>query len=95
MATYLICCGINQGGGEYIAANKRLDDRIRALFSKWWHHLDSVWVVESDHMTASQIRDDLVDYIGENNEVLVVLSGGIGAWAGFNEKGAEWLEKYI
>ena len=92
MATYLICYDINKEGNDYAKANKRLTDRIRELFSTYWHHLDSTWIVVTE-MTHKQIRDDLENYIDEDDEVLVVKSSGAGAWnLGFSERARKWLK---
>lgn len=89
--TYLVCYDLNKEGAAYSAANKRLTDAIKALFSAWWHHLDSTWIVLSD-MTAVQIRDALKRHIDDDDELLIVASSGVGAWAGFNPNGASWLQ---
>jgi hypothetical protein len=96
MATYLIIYDINKErtSAAYSAANKKLTDRIRALFPTWWHHLDSTWIVTTS-LTAVQIRDDLKRYIDTDDELLVVKSGTEGAWTGFNESGSTWLRNNL
>lgn len=34
-------------------------------------------------------------YIDEDDELLVVLSSGVGAWSGFSEKGSKWLKNHL
>lgn len=94
MATYLIMYDLNKEGSAYSEANKKLTDRIKALFPTYWHHLDSTWIVvtELDH---KQIRDDLWKYMDSNDELLVVKSSGVGAWNGFTTKASEWLVKNL
>ena len=69
------------------------DDLINAIkrLGSWWHHLDSTWVVVCD-LTAVQIRDRLRPHLKSDDQLLIVLSGGIGAWFGFNDKGSAWLK---
>lgn len=94
MATYLICYDLNREGAGYSEANKRLIEQIRARFPTYWHHLDSTWVVVTDK-TPAQVRDELTPFIDKNDELLVVRSGGVGAWAGFNQRGSEWLKEHL
>lgn len=94
MATYLIMYDLNKEVQGYSDANKKLTDRIKEIFPTWWHHLDSTWIVvtELDH---KEIRDNLQRYIDEDDELLVVLSSGVGAWSGFSEKGSKWLKDHL
>ena len=94
MATFIISYDINKEGTGYAAANKRLTDRIKEAFPTYWHHLDSTWIVVTD-LTAAQIRDDLMRYIDPNDEVLVVKSGGVGAWVGIKQSGSDWLKRHL
>lgn len=94
MATYLIMYDLNKEGQAYSAANKKLTDRIKEIFSTYWHHLDSTWTVVTD-MTHVEIRDDLWLHMDSNDELLVVKSSGVAAWEGFNQKGNTWLKKNI
>lgn len=70
--------------------------RIGAIkaFGTWWHHLDSTWIIKTD-WTAVQIRNDLAQHIDKNDELLVVLLSGEGAWQGFNQSGSDWLKKNL
>lgn len=86
MKSYLIGYDLNKTGQDY----KTLIEQIKELGS-WWHHLDSTWIIKSD-LTVVQIRDNLKDYIDDNDELLVVKLSGEAAWTGFNEKGSKWLK---
>jgi hypothetical protein len=94
MATYIISYDLNTEGPGYSAANKKLTDRIKELFPTFWHNLDSTWIVVTE-LTAVQIRDDLKRYIDKNDELLVVKSGGEGAWIGIKKTGSDWLKKHL
>jgi hypothetical protein len=86
MATYLIGYDLNKEKNY-----PDLIDAIKALSGTWWHHLDSTWIVVTDK-SAVEIRDALRKHIDDDDELLVVKSGGEGAWAGFNDKGSKWLK---
>ncbi len=86
MPTYIISYDLNRPGQDY----EGLYEAIKSLGS-WWHHLDSTWVVVTAK-TATQVRDALIPEIDSNDKVLVVRSGGEGAWKGFNDKGSQWLK---
>lgn len=69
-------------------------EAIKKLSGTWWHHLDSTWIVKSDS-TAEVIRNTLSKHIDGNDELLVVLLQGEGAWVGFNKDGSDWLKKNL
>lgn len=86
MATYIISYDLRKPGKNY-------DDLIEALktYETWWHHLGSTWCIVTAR-TAAQVRDHLAQHIDQNDALLVVKSGGEGAWMGFNERGSKWLK---
>lgn len=88
MKTYLIGYDLNRPRGANDYPN--LFEELKG-FGTWWHHLDSTWLVRSS-LSAAQIRDQLKPYIDSGDELLVVGLTGEGAWAGFNEKGSQWLK---
>lgn len=94
MATYIIGFDLNREGAGYSERNKALSEAIKALSGTYWHHLDSTWIVVTEK-TAAQIRDELAVHLDQNDELLVVLSGGAGAWEGFNTKGSQWLKDHL
>ena len=71
-----------------------LINAIKNIGSAWWHHLDSTWVVVSSK-TATEIRDELWKHMYSDDQLLVVKSGGVAAWNGFNDKGSGWLKDNI
>ena len=86
MATYIISYDLNKPGQNY----NDLYDAIKS-FGTWWHHLDSTWLIVTTQ-TATQIRDKLTRHLDNNDCLLVVKSGGVGAWTGFSDKGSQWLK---
>jgi hypothetical protein len=86
MASYIVGYDLNRPHQDY-------HDLIEAIktYSKWWHYLDSTWIIVTN-TTAKEIRDDLGQHIDDDDELLVVKSGGLGAWKGFDEKAGKWLK---
>lgn len=67
-----------------------LIEAIKNVGSKWWHYLDSTWLVVTN-LTASQVRDTLKGHIDSDDELLVMTYGKGAAWAGFDAKASDWL----
>lgn len=89
MATYIISYDLKSPGKDY-------EELIGALksYETWWHHLGSTWCVVTTK-TAAEVRNHLKKYLDGNDMLLVVKSGGEGAWTGFNESGSAWLKKHL
>lgn len=89
MATLLVGYDLNKPTKDY----STLIERLRK-FGTWWHHLDSTWLVRTE-LTPVQVRDELRRLIDADDELLVIdVSGRASAWAGFNQKGSQWLRDY-
>ena len=91
LATLLIAYDIHpQRGPAYdgvVAA-------IRSL-GAWWHHLETVWIVQCDEAPA-EIRDRLKPLLGFEDQLLVIdISGDTAGWIGVNDIGSKWLEENI
>jgi hypothetical protein len=91
MATYLIGYDLHPTKDEKY---ENLTDAIKNVGSRWWHHLDSTWIVVSDK-SEIEIRDILWAHMYKDDQLLVVKSSGIGAWQGFSESGNKWLKDYL
>jgi hypothetical protein len=85
--TYFICYDLNNKDKDY----EGLKDKIKEIAGKWWHHLDSTWIIKSSR-SAVEIRDLLKPFIDSDDELLVALYGKEAAWKGFNTEGSEWLK---
>src|SRR5580704_14980867 len=87
MATILIAYDVHPAKG------KAYDDLVKAIQSlgTWWHHLETVWIVQSID-TPAEIRDRLASHVGMEDQLLVIdISGDNAGWVGVNEAGSKWL----
>ncbi len=66
MASYWIGYDLKEGE-DY----KDLIAEIKSLGTKWWHYLDSTWIVVTS-LNANQITDQLKDKMKENDCLLVM-----------------------
>lgn len=89
MAVYMVGYDLNSPGQDY-------SDLIAAIksYGTWWHHLDSTWIVVTNQ-TAVQVRDNLLQHMDKNDEILVAAIGAPAAWSGFIEKGSQWLKEEL
>ncbi|TWG90336.1 hypothetical protein L598_000700000930 [Mesorhizobium sp. J18] len=92
--SYLIGYDLNREGENYYARNKALRDHLKEKYPTYWAHLDSTFIVVTD-LTAKQIRDDLLNYVDDNDELLVVALTGVGAWHGIADNGSKWLKDHL
>jgi hypothetical protein len=85
MKTLLVGYDLNSPGQDYTDLTEHLK-----TYENWWHHLDSTWVIRTSRSTT-EVRDAIRQHLDANDELLVVELTGVGAWAGFNAKGSQWL----
>jgi len=91
MAIYMIGYDLNKAGKNY----EGLIAKIKEVSTLWWHHLDSTWLITSSSGSVA-IRDALRPYIDSDDELLVVaVSTGDAAWAGFSADGSNWLKNNL
>jgi hypothetical protein len=91
VATILIAYDIHPPRGE------RYDEVVRAIQSlgAWWHHLETVWVVQCSH-TPSEIRDRMKYMVGADDQLLIIdISRNTASWTGINDAGSKWLAENI
>lgn len=93
MKTFLIGYDLNKSGQDYADLIKE----IKALANGYWHHLDSTWLIRvADTQTVAAVRDVLKKHIDGNDELLVIdVTGRSAAWTGFDESGSKWLKDYL
>ena len=89
MAVYMVGYDLNSPGQDY----SDLIDALKA-YGTWWHHLDSTWIIVTND-TAETVRDNLMRYLDENDEILVAVLSAPAAWYGFNDKGSNWLSNNL
>lgn len=89
MKTYMVGYDLNRPAQNYTVLIDALQE-----YPLWWHHLDSTWLIKTNN-SAAQIRDHLATFIDANDELLVAYISGESAWAGFNDKGSQWLNDNI
>lgn len=86
MSTFMVGYDLNKPAQNY-------EDLIAALksYSRWWHYLDSTWLVVANS-NAVAVRDHLKQFVDSNDELLVIdVSGDHAAWWGFEQNASEWL----
>ncbi len=64
---YLISYDLRMPGHDYSA----LYDEIKAL-GEWQHPMESTWVVKSDKLTPSAIRERLMEKCDSNDSLFVI-----------------------
>jgi hypothetical protein len=71
-----------------------LTKKIQSL-GTWWHHLESTWIVKCVH-APGEIRDQLKSHMGGDDQLLVIdISGDTAEWVGVNDAGSRWLKDTI
>ncbi|PZV37084.1 SinR family protein [Mesorhizobium kowhaii] len=92
--SYMIGYDLNREGENYSKKDAALRKHIKEKYPTYWAHLDSTFIVVTD-LSAKQIRDDLLPFIDDNDELLVAKLSGEGAWRGFSESGSKWLKDHL
>ena len=70
-----------------------LYERIKKL-GHWGHILESSWVVATN-LSATQIRDDLLQTIDSDDGLLVTRLSGEAAWYGLGANIDRWLKEKL
>ncbi|MDY0780965.1 hypothetical protein [Tenacibaculum sp. IB213877] len=89
MRTYLIGYDLNKSGQDY----STLIEKIKEI-GNWWHCLDSTFIIKTNN-SSSQVRDYLLNFIDQNDKLLVVRLYGEGAWTGFDTNCSKWLKENL
>jgi hypothetical protein len=87
VATILVAYDLNSPGQKY-------DKLIAALkeYGTWMHHLDSTWLIRTES-TTQEVHSNLRQHLDGDDELLVVnVSGDARTWSGFNEEGSSWIK---
>lgn len=55
-----------------IEAYSSLHSEIKKLSGRWWHYLESTWIIKTDSLTANTIKDRLQMYMRPGDRLFVV-----------------------
>lgn len=94
MACVIINYDLNREGAGYAAKNKRVTDHIKQLFPTYWHHLDSMWIVET-HLTPLEVANAVWSQMDGNDKLFVSPTNDNAAFGGVNDKGKAWLNSRL
>lgn len=87
MRTFLVGYDLNKPVQNYADLFAKLKS-----VGTWWHGLDSTWMVKVA-LTAPQLRDQLMEHIDRNDDLLVVeVTGANWGSYGFTTELSEWLK---
>lgn len=90
MNSQYVAYDLNAPGKDYA----KLIDKLKS-YTNWCHVLKSAWVVKTA-MTASQVRDELLPYIDQGDDLFVVdVTGGPAGWHGLSSEISTWLHKNL
>ena len=64
---------------------------LEAVGTGYWDCLDSTWLITTEK-TPAQIRNEITQYLKDNDRLLVMRYGGGAAWLGFKDECQTWLE---
>lgn len=70
-----------------------LYERIKR-YEGWCHALESSWVIATNQ-SASQIRDNLMQVLDQDDGLLVTRLKGEAAWHGLGQGNSDWLKQQL
>lgn len=88
MPVYMIGYDLHPPLGENY---DKLYTALEAIGSGFWDCLGSTWLVITEK-TPTQIKDELKQYLKEDDHLLVMRYGEGAAWHGFKDDCQTWLE---
>ena len=88
MAIYMIGYDLHPVKGKNY---DRLFAALEAMGTGYWDCLDSTWLITTEK-TPTQIRDEIKQYLKDNDRLLVMRYGDGAAWFGFKDECQTWLE---
>ncbi|MEW1882182.1 hypothetical protein AB0O58_21080 [Rhodococcus sp. NPDC080181] len=85
---FVVICSVTDANRQ-----KEVHKRIKTLSRKWWHHVDNVWIVESD-LPISEFRRKASEDLETTDSLLVLAlkatSGSRWSQRGFD---SSWFRK--
>lgn len=91
MAIYMIGYDIHRPDE---ADYEKLFAALEEIGTGYWDCLESTWLVITEK-TPAQIRDELKQYLREDDRLLVMRCGDGAAWHGFKDDCCTWLENNL
>jgi hypothetical protein len=88
MAIYMIGYDLHRSDGDH---RDKLFSALESIGTGYWDCLDSTWLVITERM-AADIRDELKQYLGDDERLVVMRYGRDAAWLGFKDECEAWLE---
>ncbi len=88
MAIYMIGYDLHRSERD---TQDKLFSALEVIGTGYWDCLDSTWLVITER-TAAEIRDELKQYLGDDDRLLVMRYGEGAAWLGFKDDCESWLE---
>lgn len=88
MAIYMIGYDLHPSEEENY---DKLFTALEEIGTGYWDCLDSTWLVITEKMPA-QIRDELHQYLKDDDRLLVIRCGEGASWLGFKDECRTWLE---
>ena len=89
VTTFMVGYDLGKPGRDYDGLIKYLKG-----FNTWWHHLDSTWLIVTDH-SAKLVRDGAAAFLDSSDRLLVAQVSSPGAWRGITDSGGEWLHNHL
>jgi hypothetical protein len=88
MAIYMIGYDLHRSDGD---TQDKLFSALEVIGTGYWDCLNSTWLVITER-TAAEIRDEIKQYLGDDDRLLVMRYGEDAAWLGFKDDCESWLE---
>jgi len=90
MTTYLISYDLAEPGRDYAALEKAIQK-----YGAYCHLQKSVWLIVSE-ADAAAIRDNLRQYLDENDKIFVAKTSAPAAWSNnYGNDFTAWLQKFL
>lgn len=83
---YIISYDLKTPGRNY----NSLFEAVKA-YGLWWHQTGSVWIIVSSD-SATNIRNNLIKHIDQNDQLFVAALKGEWAGVGFSDVEYNWIK---
>lgn len=86
--TYIVIYDVNEETGDYEQLYAKLES-----YDGWAKITESAWAIVSDKK-STEIREDLVPFIGKGGRLFIIKSGKASAWRNVIGKN-EWFKENL